>query len=72
MNILVTAGNTIVPIDRVRCITNVFTGRTGTQIAMCGYERGHNVTLLTSHPEVVAKLSSDQEEPSERDRKSVV
>jgi phosphopantothenoylcysteine synthetase/decarboxylase len=66
MNILVTAGNTIVPIDRVRCITNVFTGRTGTQIAMCGHERGHNVTLLTSHPEVVAKLSSDQEEPSER------
>ena len=34
MNILVTAGNTIVPIDRVRCITNVFTGRTGTAIAL--------------------------------------
>ena len=33
MNILVTAGNTITPIDRVRVITNVFTGRTGARIA---------------------------------------
>ena len=30
MNLLVTAGNTLVPVDRVRCITNIFTGRTGT------------------------------------------
>lgn len=53
MNILVTAGNTLVPIDRVRCITNVFTGRTGAVIARCAWERGHTVTLLTSHPEAV-------------------
>jgi phosphopantothenoylcysteine synthetase/decarboxylase len=53
MNILVTAGNTLVPIDRVRCLTNVFTGRTGTALARCAWERGHRVTLLTSHPEVV-------------------
>jgi phosphopantothenate---cysteine ligase (CTP) len=53
MNILVTAGNTVVPIDRVRCITNIFTGRTGASIARCAWERGHNVILLTSHPEVV-------------------
>lgn len=53
MNLLVTAGNTLVPIDRVRCITNVFTGRTGASIARCAWERGHNITLLTSHPEVV-------------------
>lgn len=53
MNILVTAGNTLVPIDRVRCITNVFTGRTGAGIARCAWERGHTVTLLTSHPEAV-------------------
>ncbi|HEY7313101.1 MAG TPA: phosphopantothenoylcysteine decarboxylase [Gemmataceae bacterium] len=53
MNILVTAGNTVVPIDRVRCITNIFTGRTGAAIARCAWERGHGVTLLTSHPEVV-------------------
>lgn len=53
MNILVTAGNTLVPIDRVRCITNVFSGRTGASIARCAWDRGHTVTLLTSHPEVV-------------------
>jgi phosphopantothenoylcysteine synthetase/decarboxylase len=56
MNILVTAGNTQVPIDRVRCLTNIFTGRTGTQIALCAHERGHSVTLLTSHPDVVTEL----------------
>lgn len=33
MRVLVTAGATQVPIDRVRAITNVFTGRTGTQVA---------------------------------------
>jgi phosphopantothenoylcysteine synthetase/decarboxylase len=53
MNVLVTAGNTLVPIDRVRCITNVFTGRTGASIAVHAQERGHCVTLLTSHPETV-------------------
>jgi phosphopantothenoylcysteine synthetase/decarboxylase len=56
MKLLITAGNTLVPIDRVRCITNIFTGRTGTQIALHGYERGHTVELLTSHPEVVAQF----------------
>src|SRR5262245_34272863 len=56
MNVLVTAGNTQVPIDRVRCLTNVFTGRTGTRIALQAHRRGHRVTLLTSHPEVVAEL----------------
>ncbi len=56
MNLLVTAGNTQVPIDRVRCITNVFTGRTGTRIALHAQQRGHRVTLLTSHPGVVDEL----------------
>jgi phosphopantothenoylcysteine synthetase/decarboxylase len=56
MNVLVTAGNTQVPIDRVRCLTNVFTGRTGAQLALRAHERGHTVTLLTSHPDVVAEL----------------
>jgi phosphopantothenoylcysteine synthetase/decarboxylase len=56
MNILVTAGNTQVPIDRVRCITNVFTGRTGARIALHAHGRGHDVLLLTSHPDVVEKL----------------
>jgi phosphopantothenoylcysteine synthetase/decarboxylase len=56
MNVLVTAGNTQVPIDRVRCITNIFTGRTGAQVALRAHERGHTVTLLTSHPDVVTEL----------------
>jgi len=53
MKFLVTAGNTQAPIDRVRCITNVFTGWTGTQIAVEAGRRGHKVTLLTSHPQVL-------------------
>src|SRR5688572_28848516 len=54
MNLLVTAGNTQAPIDRVRSITNIFTGRTGAGIALEAQRRGHAVTLLTSHPETVA------------------
>ena len=54
MNILVTAGNTQSPIDRVRVLTNVFTGRTGAAIALAACARGHRVTLATSHPETVA------------------
>src|SRR5258707_9616971 len=59
MNLLVTAGNTLALIDKVRCITNVFTGRTGAQVALEAHRRGHAVTLLTSHPEVVRDLSPD-------------
>jgi phosphopantothenoylcysteine synthetase/decarboxylase len=53
MKILVTAGNTQTPIDRVRCITNIFTGQTGTNIACEAYVRDHAVTLLTNRPELV-------------------
>ncbi|MSQ93800.1 MAG: bifunctional phosphopantothenoylcysteine decarboxylase/phosphopantothenate synthase [Gemmataceae bacterium] len=60
MRIFVTAGNTQVPIDRVRCITNIFTGRTGATIALEAYRRGHHVTLATSHPETVAQLQAEQ------------
>ena len=56
MKILVTAGNTQTVIDQVRCITNVFSGRTGAQIAAEAFEREHAVTLLTSHPEVLASV----------------
>src|ERR1051326_6892163 len=59
MNILVTAGNTLIPIDKVRCITNIFPGRTGAQIALHCHERGHQVTLFTSHPEVVNQLTNN-------------
>jgi len=54
LRVLVTAGNTQTPIDRVRCITNIFTGRTGAGIAVEGENRGHTVTVLTSHPELLA------------------
>jgi phosphopantothenoylcysteine synthetase/decarboxylase len=50
MRILVTAGNTQAPIDKVRCLTNIFTGRTGAAIAAAALRRGHVTTLLTSAP----------------------
>jgi phosphopantothenoylcysteine synthetase/decarboxylase len=53
MHVLVTAGNTLVLVDRVRCLTNVFTGRTGAAIALAALARGHRVTLLTSHPDAL-------------------
>jgi phosphopantothenoylcysteine synthetase/decarboxylase len=70
MNVLVTAGNTQVPIDRVRCITNIFTGRTGGGIALACHDRGHTVTLLTSHPEAVADLREHPPPISDRWRLS--
>jgi phosphopantothenate-cysteine ligase/phosphopantothenoylcysteine decarboxylase/phosphopantothenate--cysteine ligase len=45
-------------IDRVRCITNVFSGWTGARLAGEASKRGHTVTLLTSHPEVVVVPAS--------------
>jgi phosphopantothenate---cysteine ligase (CTP) len=59
MNILITAGNTQIPIDQVRCITNIFTGRTGAAIALEAYERSHHVCLLTSHPEAILELDPE-------------
>jgi len=51
--ILVTAGATQVPIDQVRAITNIFHGRTGTEIAKHFAAQGHFVTLITSNPILV-------------------
>jgi phosphopantothenate-cysteine ligase/phosphopantothenoylcysteine decarboxylase/phosphopantothenate--cysteine ligase len=58
MKLLVTAGNTLAPIDRVRAITNIFTGRTGARIALEAHHRGHGVTLVTSHPDAVISLAA--------------
>lgn len=58
MNILITAGNTQTPVDQVRCITNIFSGRTGGKIAASAFDRGHSVVFLTSHPEVLAEFPS--------------
>src|SRR5439155_7975387 len=60
MRVLITAGNTQAPIDRVRCLTNIFTGRTGAAIAVRAHERGHHVTLLTSHPEAVLAVRPER------------
>ena len=59
MRILVTAGNTQTPIDAVRCLTNIFTGRTGARVAMEARGRGHDVILLTSHPETASDAGLD-------------
>lgn len=48
LNILVTAGGTQEPIDPVRSITNVSTGRTGFTLAKSLEEAGHEVTLVQS------------------------
>ncbi|MFO0876711.1 MAG: phosphopantothenoylcysteine decarboxylase [Gemmataceae bacterium] len=53
MNILVTAGNTLAMVDRVRCLTNIFSGRTGASIAREAVARQHQVMILTSHPETI-------------------
>src|ERR1043166_8585899 len=61
MRLLVTAGNTQALIDKVRCITNIFSGRTGAAIAVHAHQRGHQVTLLTSHPEVLPPVDAGRE-----------
>jgi len=66
MNLLITAGNTMALVDRVRCLTNIFTGRTGAAIALAAQARGHTVTLLTSHPEAVLELGRHQGEVVQR------
>jgi phosphopantothenoylcysteine synthetase/decarboxylase len=66
VKILITAGNTQAPIDRVRCITNIFSGRTGASIAAAARDRGHIVTLVTSHPEVIADVGIDPRDPGPR------
>jgi len=63
MKILVTAGNTQTPIDQVRCITNIFTGRTGAKIALEAARQGHDVHHLTSHPEVLTALAGETPAP---------
>jgi len=46
MKVLITAGSTMTPIDRVRGINNIFRGKTGLQIARYFHSRGADVTLL--------------------------
>jgi phosphopantothenoylcysteine synthetase/decarboxylase len=46
VKILITGGNTFVPIDKVRGITNIFKGNTAVAIANEALRQGHHVTLL--------------------------
>lgn len=66
MNFFITAGNTQTMIDRVRCVTNIFSGRTGAAVARTAWGRGHTVTLATSHPEVLAEFGINYHSPGER------
>lgn len=54
MKVLITAGSTIVPIDKVRVISNIFKGRTGSAIAEYFAAQGAEVTLITSNPKLVS------------------
>lgn len=65
MNILITAGNTQVPLDGVRVITNIFSGRTGAFIARAASRRGHKVTVMTSNPDHLTGLP-DHHDPDRR------
>jgi len=49
MKILITGGSTLVPIDKVRGITNIFRGRTAVNIANEAIKK-HKVTLLNNSP----------------------
>ena len=54
MRVLVTAGSTNIPIDQVRVISNIFSGRTGTDIADYFACRGAEITILTSNRAIAA------------------
>jgi phosphopantothenoylcysteine synthetase/decarboxylase len=46
MKILITGGNTAIPIDKVRVISNIFKGKTASGIAAHAVTLGHDVTLI--------------------------
>jgi len=56
--ILVTAGPTWVPIDKVRVITNVFAGRTGYEIAKAAKKMGAKITLLMGPGRITLPVAS--------------
>ena len=59
MNLLITAGSPSSPIDKVRRIGTVFTGRTGAQLAQIAWGRGHTVTFLTSNVDRLPEIPAD-------------
>ena len=51
--ILITAGPVWVPLDRVRVITNIFSGKLGWTIAKTAHQMGAQVTLLMGPGKVI-------------------
>lgn len=66
MNFLITAGSTQSAIDRVRCVTSVFTGRTGAALARTAWGRGHTITLATSRPDTLLEYGINHRDAGER------
>jgi len=66
MNFLITAGSAQAGIDRVRCVTTGFTGRTGAAIARTAWGRGHTITLVTSRPDTLLEYGMNYRDPGER------
>ncbi|MBY0459543.1 MAG: bifunctional phosphopantothenoylcysteine decarboxylase/phosphopantothenate synthase [Gemmataceae bacterium] len=66
MNLLVTAGSTQTPVDRVRCITNAFVSRAGPAVARTAWGRGHAVTFVTSNPDALREFELNPRDPGER------
>jgi len=66
MKLLITAGSAQAPIDRTRCVTTGFTGRTGSAIARTAWGRGHTVTLITSRPDALLEYGVNHRDPGER------
>ena len=62
MKLLVTAGATREPIDAVRFLSNVSTGRTGAELAAALAARGHAVHLLRGTGAVTAPAGVDAQE----------
>jgi len=50
MKVLITGGSTRIMIDEVRCMTNIFKGRTAHDMARHAFKNGWEVNLMTSRP----------------------
>jgi phosphopantothenoylcysteine synthetase/decarboxylase len=66
MNFLITAGSTQAPIDRVRCVSTSFSGRTGAGVARTAWGRGHTVTLVTSRPDTILEYGLNPRDTGDR------
>ncbi len=63
MKILITAGSTQAPIDKVRCVSNIFKGKTGHSVANHLADAGHEITLLTSNSKDLSLFSEISVKP---------